>query len=626
MKKILSFFIASAIAFSFSSCGEEECDHGVYADFSGELVGTWYEEAENEEISYSATGTFYDKFSNLLRCAETNGRYELDMENKKLTEYYTFMGQNDVSDFKLYELSPFSFTMFSKYVGEHKYERVVTILNLKVGESQSITIPAEYSCSPYSYQSTNSCIASVSSDGTVKAEGEKGTAYIKMETSYGTVWARVVVEANFADLWFPYSNIIGMSYKEMSDSLKVLGEPYSGEDGYSFGYRMLFHDVVDQTNVFLDSQKDKVTEIQLEIKKSVPEASIISYMSSRYFKFAENSDYIFYTTCKDKEKSVAMVAYDKKQKKVIFIDAEVFFYPQLWNDFTPLFGTGKAAIENAMDSYGYPFLMSDFGYSDNGSDYYKIQDNNNADMVGFVYNPDNLVSEYWIYMKAHIDYQTVFDYLVHQYIIEDSEETDYSFVFYNSNKSLRVVLDIKNGAVVYTDLTKKQHTHTVSILGNFHKALGLNRYDIISQLGNPYMEEDNTMYYIGNEYVSVAAININESTKKCNSIVMMIYENVSSSTIIDFCNSQFTVFDKGTAEDGSQYAWTDGSSMAESKYGILYVPEKRYVSYTLLGGATQGASANMEKIIEDVKKMRVIKKGIQKHCQQKIQKISGLFK
>ena len=72
MKKILSL-IALAITIGMTSCSDDECDHGIIID--GDIVGSWYEEAENEEMRFGESGPFYDRYANYLRCAEVEGRW-----------------------------------------------------------------------------------------------------------------------------------------------------------------------------------------------------------------------------------------------------------------------------------------------------------------------------------------------------------------------------------------------------------------------------------------------------------------------------------------------------------------------------------------------------------------------
>lgn len=135
------------------------------------------------------------------------------------------------------------------------------------------------------------------------------------------------------------------------------------------------------------------------------------------------------------------------------------FYPQpeiLWPDFTVLFGLDDQSVYTQMKNLGGSYSFSDHSYSVNGSDYYSISNNDYADIVGFVFNTEDKVSSFWVYYKpAEVD--TVKNYLAKNYIAADSESTNNTFVFYNSSKDLKVVLDRLNGAVVYTNLNMKQH-------------------------------------------------------------------------------------------------------------------------------------------------------------------------
>ena len=251
-----------------------------------------------------------------------------------------------------------------------------------------------------------------------------------------------------------------------------------------------------------------------------------------------------------------------------------------------MFGSDKNQVKSAMDGYGYSFLMSDFNYSKDGSDYYYITGNAYAQMVGFVFNPDKQVSEFWVYMNTKSDANDVYGYLCKKYTEYESESSQYEVVFYNDDKSMKVTFDLMNAAVIYTKLTMKQHEANNDILGNYYEGLGMTHDQIISQYGNPYLDESNMMYYlVGSDYVNLAVFYMNTETNKCKSVAVSINENVATSTIVDFLNSKYTVFANGTASDGSQYAWTNGPSVAESTLGIVYYPKDRLVVYQPLGSA-----------------------------------------
>lgn len=135
------------------------------------------------------------------------------------------------------------------------------------------------------------------------------------------------------------------------------------------------------------------------------------------------------------------------------------FYPQeenLWIDFTSLFGSDKNTVRSTLEGYGCGFSFSDYSYSTNGSDYYYIEDNDYADIVAFVFNTNNQASEFWVYFKpARVT--DVYNYLTQEYTEAEDETTEFLYVFYNDTKDLKVVLDLMNGAVVYTKLDMKQH-------------------------------------------------------------------------------------------------------------------------------------------------------------------------
>lgn len=136
------------------------------------------------------------------------------------------------------------------------------------------------------------------------------------------------------------------------------------------------------------------------------------------------------------------------------------FYPQeenLWADFTTVFGSDKNTVKSTLESLGCSYSFSDNSYSANGSDYYYIEKNNDyADIVGFVFNTDNQVSQCWVYFKP-AKVNDVYSYLTKKYTAAESESTDYEYVFYNDSKDLKIVLDLMNGAVIYTKLDMKQH-------------------------------------------------------------------------------------------------------------------------------------------------------------------------
>ena len=236
--------------------------------------------------------------------------------------------------------------------------------------------------------------------------------------------------------------------------------------------------------------------------------------------------------------------------------------------------------------------MSDASYSKDGSDYYTVSGNKYITMVGFVFNPDKQVSEFWLYMDTTSDANEVYKYLLAKYKEEKTESSKTSLVFYNDNKTMKVVFDLKYGTLTYTKLSMKQHeTPKKEMLGTYYEALGMSHDQIVSKYGAPYQEDGTSMYYVvGSENVSLVSFMLDSNTGRCKNTVLLLTEQTTLSTVVDYFNSKYYKFDKGTAGDGSQYAWVNKSTFAASTMGITYFPKDRMVIYVPLNTATSSSS------------------------------------
>lgn len=586
-----------ALVFGMSSCSEESCDHvtGGSGELSTAIVGNWYEEAENEEMRFSESGKLYDRYANYSHCGETEGTWEYDSKNNKLTYTFPFMGEMKFIDWTVKDLKENSFTLSSSKNGMHKVEKIVEEYTLNVGET------VEIKCGGFGtwiYGSKNERIASVNPrTGVIKAEGEKGITYIKVsnlattnlgKVSETSVWVKVTVGDNCADLWHDYVGLIGLDYASVTKALSSLGTPVAGTDGYSYAYGHTVHDVADSTNVFLCPEDNLTNEIQLVLKESVPESAVLSYMNSHYYKMTGNDSYVYYSSSSDPETSKAIVVYNKQQRRIVFCETQHFYekahVKELWEDFVPLFGANQTAVKKAMGEYGYKLLKSDASYSKDGSDYYTVSGNKYITMVGFVFNPDKQVSEFWLYMDTTSDANEVYKYLLAKYKEEKTESSKTSLVFYNDDKTMKVVFDLKNATLIYTKLSMKQHeTPKKEMLGTYYEALYMNHDQIVSQYGAPYQEDGTSMYYVvGSENVSLVSFVLDSNTGRCKNAMLLLTEQTTLSTVVDYFNSKYYKFDKGTAADGSQYAWVNKSTFAESTMGITYFPKDKMVIYVLL--------------------------------------------
>jgi hypothetical protein len=283
------------------------------------LVGTWYEVSENEEIRLSKSGTLYDKYCGKNRSGETEGRWEFNQEKMTLTYSYEFMGQMMFTDWKVTDLTEISFTIYADQVGSHKLERVVETFNLEVGESCSISYFADKPQYTVTSIETTSRIVAIDEDSyEISATGEKGTAYIKIETNQGTVWVKVIVGDDCLDLWYDYVSFIGKDYGYMTSEL---GSPsLNGEDGYSFGYSLPLHDLVYEVDFFMDSATGLIDQIGLALVAGAPVTQVKAYMSSHYYPTTLIGNGDCYTTSPTIAESVAVLQYMQEHNIVWILD------------------------------------------------------------------------------------------------------------------------------------------------------------------------------------------------------------------------------------------------------------------------------------------------------------------
>lgn len=447
-------------AFAVMSCNDD-CDHmsnsgtdgpggGASVTFTYEYLsagtGSWYEEAENEEFRPSANGKFYDKYCNIERAGETEGTYEISGGGTRLTETYKFMGQTQFIDWKVSNVKEQSFVLSSDENGVHTYEKVVETYTLTVGQTQQINFATEYpTYSVKSYSSNNDYIASVSPDGVITANGEKGTTYIKVTHDQGNVWVKVVVGDDYADLWYDYTRLLGYSYTQMRT---LLGEPGMASDEYGYFYITPLYDVLSSFSVYINERTQTVEQIQMYLREGVPSTQIISYMDARYYTLEESGDWKIYCTSPTTKESRAVLQYTKSSNIVIIVPVED--YEDYWKDFTPLFGLGTNDIKKEMTNNSYKYVMTDNSYALDGSDYYLTPNNDYAEMVGFVFNKDKKMCEYWIYLTIQSANNIAYEFLHNKYVYSENETnpTIGEYVFYNPDKSIRITFNLE-GYVKY---------------------------------------------------------------------------------------------------------------------------------------------------------------------------------
>lgn len=305
---------------------------------------------------------------------------------------------------------------------------------------------------------------------------------------------------------------------------------------------------------------------------------IIVFMAITTTIVAQNRQFV-----KIEKSDGSFIEYPTTEIKNITFDELTLKRTDLWLDFTLLFGYSKETVKTIMEDCGYSYAMSDNSYSIDGSDYYYVPKDKYIQMVAFVQNPHKVVSEIWVYYTSSNVLETVYTTLQKEY---KEAETEEGYVFYNDEKNLKVTLNVQFGAVVYTNLGMEQHVKmeqlvTDSKLGeDYWEGLNKTEAQIIEKFGTPDATGDNSIYYSeSSQYISFCMFSIDAETKLCKKIILLTKEDVIPSDIVNYLNSLYTVYEKGTKEDGSRYAWINARSISESTMAIIYYPIEGNVVY-----------------------------------------------
>lgn len=580
-KKITTLLL---VLIALVSC-DDKCDHEFGnggGQISPQITGTWYNELYNEEDRYSASGTFYIKLSDVNRASEAEGRYEYNPETKRLTWMYSLMGINQFNDWKVVKLDEFFLTISSTEIGELVYGKVLETYQMNVGDTEKIQFETVFpEMTVLSYSSSNERIATVTEEGVIEAEGEKGTAYIKIETTEGDVWAKAIIGDDCLDIWYDYVSLIGAEYKQVRN---VLGVPsINGDDGYSYGFRLNMHDLLDEVDVFLNTKTGLVEEIALALKPSVPESQFLSYMDSHYYPFELMGDN-YYTTCSTLETSKAVVYYSKETNSIRFIDSNKLINPEpveLWPDYTQKLGISINELGN------------EFGtlvYEDDDNRWFSPVNNEYVKYVTFT--SDTKSKEIYtvsVFVEESADEDDVIEMLENKYSVFEKGTTEDFLAYINADileeATVGITYDLINNLVTYVDLTYDYNgggdEDDDDVAGNdyvdYSLYLGKTKDDINKEFGSPYMEEGNAMYYFLDDG---SLISFTVENNFVNIISFMLNENINPNDYIEFLNNTYFYYSDWSSRD--EYVFMSHPSFSESKFCVSYTVSLGFVMYSQL--------------------------------------------
>lgn len=451
MKKVFWLILSCVL---FIGCSDDKDEPvGVQID---QLVGEWVydhpEEGVWETQKFLPSGVFYywNKVSGGWKFQNTanGGRYWIE-DGNRVTCQYSLNGVSMQVKMTMRSISEYSYT--AEYndgasLGVFTYARLLDKFEIEAGDDVTPDYNVLVKTTIADYKSHDTSVATVdASSGKITGVG-KGHTYVDVVTSEGTA----VVEVTVFDpdnMFDDYSYAFGKTVPEI---VEILGDGYSFREDET-GLIYPSDDYLTDEIRFITGIYDKthIEYVLLSLNDKVSASKIIEHLSGRYVEISHSEGTYNYITDKTVDGNPVAIVYDSAKATLSFM---VLRPSDRWIDFTYMFGFSDSDVNKEMAEWGYPYLFSDYSYSKNGSDYYTITDNHDASMVGFVFNGENKMCEYWVYLyEDYMDYASdIIKWLKDRYNHSEAESSPSQYVFYDTTKRLRVVFDA-SGYVSYTD-------------------------------------------------------------------------------------------------------------------------------------------------------------------------------
>ena len=290
------------MTFTLSCCNDD--DEAMHSGYS--LVGEWLGYDDNQGLNqrfivrYNSDGTFSSDYwvveMQLNQHTKNSGTYSFD--GSIISETYTTSvnGETYSDNLSVISLTPTTLVVSNNIVTETKH-RIVDTFNMQVGDA--VNIPNySFDFIPSSYTSLEPKIATVSSDGNIRAI-KRGTTYVRASNGTEAFNVRVVVTDpnNNIDDFLPYLG------ENISTVTAAMGEWFITETMNAqmdvLQYNLL-DDIMENVGFVYKVDTKQVVYFSIDIREEVDMDKICSAFADKYHleSVIHNNSYT-YTTSKD---------------------------------------------------------------------------------------------------------------------------------------------------------------------------------------------------------------------------------------------------------------------------------------------------------------------------------------
>lgn len=467
MKRIIYYVLSILCLTSFISC-DSDSEDGIQKVTIDKLWGEWIydhpEEGVWEKQKFMSSGVFYYSNKNLGGWKFSNdaedGRYSIEGDNR-VSMNVVLGGISTKLMLVISEITDYSYT--AEYtngtasVGVFTYAKLLGSVQIKPGESQIPDYSQTVKTGIKGFSSHNEEIAEVDAQsGTITAVAA-GHTYVDVITDQGTAVYEVTV-FDYDNMFGDYSSAFGKTIPEI---VAEKGNDYLYRDDKN-GLIYYSNDFLTDTITYITGTYDNthVEFVQLHLNDNVSQTNIKKFLDGKYEPLSSENGVYNYVTDMTVEGNPLAAIYNTKKSTLVFSPIKL---SDLWNDFSYLFGQSDEAVYKEMKEWQYTYLLSDYGYSKDGSDYYSIPNNDYAQLIGYVFNSEKKMCEYWVYLRDDFMSYTkdILNWLQSKYTKSAAESTNSQYVFYDKFRRIKVIFSA-TGYVSYTDTEQTPFTPATS--------------------------------------------------------------------------------------------------------------------------------------------------------------------
>lgn len=271
----------------------------------------------------------------------------------------------------------------------------------------------------------------------------------------------------------------------------------------------------------------------------------------------------------------------------VIVDVNQSFY-DLWYGYPRLFGMDKNQM---VDLMGSPAGTD----ADGTVTYMNMQGTHDyVDFVRFSFS-NQKIDWMTVMLKAGTAVNTVHSYLSARYYYETTTQTANGTLYlYRSHYSQEQSEYLIGYYPSYDQIVYELLAGEEEYIPDYTQHLGMTRAELFaSQDRAPFSDEGNIITYVldDNNIAEYLFFTFDANNEKVMAVSLYLRDETQPQTVVDWMNSQYTVFEKGTADDGSAYAWINAATLQAATAGITYDVATKMISYVDLTASRSQANA-----------------------------------